>query len=141
MLHRTLFEPEHDLFRDAFRKFVETEITPYHATWEANQQISRDAWLKAGEQGFLCPTIPEPMVAQTQTAGSASSSLKNSAMRTRAAPVFRYILILLLLTAELWHRRTKTDLVAENGQGQVITAIAMTEPNTGLTCRASRPVR
>ena len=59
MLHRTLFEPEHDMFREAFRKFVETEITPHHAAWEADQHISREAWLKAGEQGFLCPTMPQ----------------------------------------------------------------------------------
>ena len=45
---RTLFEEEHDIFRDSVRRFIEEEIAPHHAQWEKDGQISREAWLKAG---------------------------------------------------------------------------------------------
>ena len=56
---RTLFAPEHDAFRDSARKFVEVELVPYHAEWEKNQMVSREAWEKAGAAGMLCPNLPE----------------------------------------------------------------------------------
>ncbi|MGY0219850.1 acyl-CoA dehydrogenase family protein [Endozoicomonadaceae bacterium StTr2] len=59
MIPRTIFEPEHELFRDSVRKFLEKEAVPFHAEWEKAGQIDRELWRKAGEQGFLCPTVAE----------------------------------------------------------------------------------
>ena len=59
MIPRTVFEPEHELFRESVRKFLETEAAPYHAQWEKDGQVDRNLWNKAGEQGFLSPTVPE----------------------------------------------------------------------------------
>ena len=59
MIERTLFREEHNIFRESVRKFVETEITPYHAQWEKDGIVPRELWLKAGEQGLLCCTVPE----------------------------------------------------------------------------------
>jgi len=59
MFERTLFKPEHEMFRDTVRRFVDTEIAPNHAQWEKDGQISRDAWRKAGDAGLLCATVPE----------------------------------------------------------------------------------
>ncbi|MEQ8367216.1 MAG: acyl-CoA dehydrogenase family protein, partial [Roseicyclus sp.] len=59
MIKRTLFNEEHDMFRDTVRKFVEKEIVPYHAQWEKEGIVPRELWLKAGEQGLLCCTVPE----------------------------------------------------------------------------------
>ena len=58
MLKRTLFEPEHDRFRDQFKKFIEAEIAPRYDEWDERQQVDRELWTKAGAQGYLCPTIP-----------------------------------------------------------------------------------
>jgi len=57
MIPRTLFNSDHEMFRDALRKFLEKECAPRHAQWEEEGLVSRDAWLKAGEQGFLCPCV------------------------------------------------------------------------------------
>ena len=54
-----ILEDEHLMFRDAFRKFVQVEITPYHEQWEQDRIVSREVWQKAGEAGFLCMDIPE----------------------------------------------------------------------------------
>ncbi|HET8745234.1 MAG TPA: acyl-CoA dehydrogenase family protein [Ramlibacter sp.] len=59
MIERTLFSPEHESFREAFRRFVEREIAPFHAQWEEQGFVDRALWRQAGEHGYLCPTLPE----------------------------------------------------------------------------------
>ena len=50
---------EHSDFRKVFKKFVAKEITPYREAWEHAGIVPRDLWLKMGNQGFLCPWLPE----------------------------------------------------------------------------------
>lgn len=57
MIPRTLFTSDHEAFRDTLAKFLTNEAAPHHAQWEEDGQVSRELWLKAGEQGFLCPTL------------------------------------------------------------------------------------
>ena len=59
MIERTLFNADHDAFRDAFRRFVEKEVAPFHAAWEEQGYVDRALWNKAGANGYLCPTMPE----------------------------------------------------------------------------------
>ena len=59
MIERTLFNTDHEAFRDSFRRFVEKEITPFHEGWEEQGYVDREVWRKAGENGFLCMTMPE----------------------------------------------------------------------------------
>jgi alkylation response protein AidB-like acyl-CoA dehydrogenase len=59
MIERTLFAPEHEAFREAFRRFVDKEIAPFHAQWEEAGFVDRALWNKAGANGYLCPTMPE----------------------------------------------------------------------------------
>jgi acyl-CoA dehydrogenase len=59
MIKRELFNEEHEAFRDTVRRFVEKEIAPHHAEWEEDGVVPRKLWLKAGEAGMLCCTIPE----------------------------------------------------------------------------------
>lgn len=47
------FTEEHELFRQSVRQFVEKEIKPFGNQWEKEEKISRDLFLKLGEQGFL----------------------------------------------------------------------------------------
>jgi alkylation response protein AidB-like acyl-CoA dehydrogenase len=47
------------MWRDSVRRFVESEIVPHHAQWERDGIVPRELWLKAGEQGLLCCTVPE----------------------------------------------------------------------------------
>ncbi|MFW5329196.1 acyl-CoA dehydrogenase family protein [Hydrogenophaga sp. ZJX-1] len=59
MIERSLFNTDHEAFRDSFRRFVEKEITPFHEGWEEQGCVDREVWRKAGENGFLCMTMPE----------------------------------------------------------------------------------
>jgi acyl-CoA dehydrogenase len=58
MIERTLFKEEHDMWRETVRRFVEKEIVPFHDQWEKEGVVPRSLWLKAGEQGMLCCTVP-----------------------------------------------------------------------------------
>jgi len=53
------FEEEHHLFRQSARKFIEREVAPYQSQWEKDGIVPRELWRKAGEQGLLCPDLPE----------------------------------------------------------------------------------
>ncbi len=53
------FNEEHQMFRDAFRLFLEREVVPHQEAWREQGMVSREVWLKAGEQGYLLPWAPE----------------------------------------------------------------------------------
>jgi alkylation response protein AidB-like acyl-CoA dehydrogenase len=59
VIERTLFNEEHEMWRESVRRFVEQEIVPFHAQWEHDGIVPRELWLKAGEHGLLCCTVPE----------------------------------------------------------------------------------
>jgi alkylation response protein AidB-like acyl-CoA dehydrogenase len=59
MFERRLFREEHEIFRESVRKFIAREIAPYHAQWEEDGVVPRELWLKAGDAGLLCCTVPE----------------------------------------------------------------------------------
>lgn len=59
MIQREIFNEEHTIFRENFRKFCESEVAPHTETWIKEGIVSRDIWKKAGEQGFLCPFVDE----------------------------------------------------------------------------------
>jgi len=59
MIERSLFNTDHEAFRDSFRRFVEKEIAPFHEGWEEQGYVDREVWRAAGANGFLCMTMPE----------------------------------------------------------------------------------
>ena len=93
MIPRTLFSPEHELFRDQVRRFIAAEIMPHQADWKAAGIVPRSVWHKAGEAGLLCTEaqkrrwLPpmatgEVVVALGMTEPSGGSDVQN--MRTTA---------------------------------------------------------
>ncbi len=54
MLKRTLYDEEHEIFRNSVRKWAEAEVFPHIEDWRDAGCVSREIWRKAGEQGFLC---------------------------------------------------------------------------------------
>lgn len=58
-MKRTIFNDEHLMFRDAFRRFLAEEVEPFHDEWEKAGIVPRDVWQKAGALGFLGMQVPE----------------------------------------------------------------------------------
>ena len=54
-----VYTPEHEMFRDTLRKFIEKEMEPRMNDWDAQGSVDRDIWYKAGEAGLLGAYIPE----------------------------------------------------------------------------------
>lgn len=59
MMPRTIFESEHELFRDSVRKFFQAEVAPRVARWREQGVVDREIFTKAGEQGYLLMWAPE----------------------------------------------------------------------------------
>ena len=95
---RKLFSPAHDLFRDQVRRFVETEILPYHDDWDEQGVVSREVWEKAGAAGMLCPTVPEAYGGSGADYLLASSCWKKWLGLVQLAPVSA--------STRRWRRRT-----------------------------------
>jgi len=132
MIPRTLFDADLDGFRDSVRKFLEQEAAPYHEQWEKDGQVSRELWQKAGELGFLCPTMPEEY-------GGAGADFRYSAVVMEEVSraglsgigwtlhsdiVAPYIL-------SYGSEEQKKNYLPGMAAGEIITAIAMSEPGAG----------
>jgi len=59
LIPRTVYEEEHEQFRASVRRFLEAEVVPHHERWEKEGQVDRDLWRRAGAQGYLAPQVPE----------------------------------------------------------------------------------
>lgn len=139
MIERSLFQPEHEMWRDTVRKFIEKEIVPFHDQWEKDGIVPREVWLKAGEAGMLCCTVPE------EYGGIGADYLYD-----------------VIVFEELWRAGTSgpgflihTDLVAsyilafgteeqkrqwlpKMVSGEAIGSLGMTEPHAGSDLKAIR---
>jgi alkylation response protein AidB-like acyl-CoA dehydrogenase len=58
-LQRDIFTSEHDAFREMVRAFIARNITPYHEQWERDRVVSREVWRQAGAAGLLGIEIDE----------------------------------------------------------------------------------
>jgi acyl-CoA dehydrogenase len=58
-LQRDIFTSEHDAFRDMVRAFIARNVTPYHEQWERDRVVSREVWRQAGAAGLLGIEIDE----------------------------------------------------------------------------------
>ena len=134
-MQRTLLTEEHSLFRDTFRHFVEKEVVPYHEQWEKDGIVSRDLWLKAGEQGFLGLAVPEVYGGMGLKDVTYSSIMGEELARFGTLGAGQGILLhndivlpyFLAYATDEQKQRWLPAICA----GTLITAIAMSEPNTG----------
>lgn len=134
-MKRTLFTEEHHLFRDTFRHFVEKEIVPYNEQWEKDGIVSRELWLKAGQQGFLGLNVPEEYGGAGVEDFSYSAIIAEETARVGAISVGAGIGLHNDITIPYFlayaNDEQKQRWLPGMCAGELITAIAMTEPNTG----------
>lgn len=132
-MERTLFEPEHELFRESYRKFLETHVAPFHDQWAEQGVVDRSVWLEAGKQGFLGMAMPE------EYGGGGVKDFRYNAIITEESVRGQYsglgfglhndVIAPYLL--ELANDEQKQRWIPKFCSGELITAIAMTEPGTG----------
>ena len=137
-MKRDIFEEEHLIFRDAFRKFVSEEVVPHSAQWIKNGIVDRSVWEKAGENGFLAPFVSEEygglglndyrystiMIEELSRVGESGFAL--SLHNDIIAPYLE----------TYGNEEQKKRWLPKVVSGETILAIAMTEPGTGSDLQA-----
>jgi alkylation response protein AidB-like acyl-CoA dehydrogenase len=132
VIARTVYDSEHEQFRQSLRKFLEAEAVPFHDQWEKDGQIDRTLWQRAGAQGFLCPTVPEALgglgadfrynaVVDEEMSGMGLSGIGFGLHSDITVPY------LVNHGSEAQLQKYMPGCLS----GDIITAIAMTEPGTG----------
>ena len=132
-MQRIHFESEHNLFRDAFRAFLQKEVVPHQEAWEAAGEVSREVWRKAGEMGFLLPWADEAY------GGSGLQDFRYEQVMAEELAAINEAGFMIPL-----HSALCGPYIAEYGSaeqkarwlpgaicGETILAVAMTEPGAG----------
>ena len=131
-MDRNLFGEEHALFRESFRRFVDREVKPNQPRWNGQGMVDREAWKKAGEGGFLCPWLAEEhggpggdflhsVVVIEELAAAYESGFAVSLHSDICAPYIH----------EFGDGEQRRRWLPGCASGDLISAIAMTEPGTG----------
>jgi len=133
------YTEEHRIFRDAVRRFLQKEVTPYVDEWEEAGIVPKSIWQKMGEQGFLCMQVPEEY-GGLDVDFLYSVILSEEMVRTHhcglAAGLHSDIVVPYIqafASEELKHKYLPGCV-----SGDIVTAIAMTEPNAGSDLAAMR---
>ncbi|MFK7907481.1 MAG: acyl-CoA dehydrogenase family protein [Chitinophagales bacterium] len=132
-MQKHLLEEEHLLFQEAFRTFIEKEISPYHRQWEKDGVVPRDIWLKAGENGFLCMDLPEEYGGLDLKDFRYNAIITEEMVRADAhGPGFvLHNDVMAPYFTTYFNEEQKKRWMPGLVKGEIISAIAMTEPGTG----------
>jgi len=136
-MKREIFKEEHDIFRESFRKFLEKNVVPYQKEWEKAGIVSREVWKKAGDEGFLCPWVPEKygglgadfLYSVVEIEEMARIGESGFALNLHSDIVVPYI-------EAFGTEEQKERWLPKCVSGDTITAVAMTEPNAGSDLQA-----
>jgi len=139
MIPRTVFTEEHEMFRDAYRKFLQGEAIPHQEQWEEDGQVSREIWRKAGENGYLGANVPEKFgglgldfgYLAIMTEEMAFAGLSGLATNLQTDVVLPYIF-------EYASQQLIDKYMPRLLTGELITAIAITEPGAGSDLKSIR---
>lgn len=132
MFPRTVFDEEHELFRRSFNAFIDREIAPHYESWEKQGHATREVWRKAGEEGLLLTNIPAEYGGGGTDFRTAAVMIEEMSKRVYAAPGFRlHSDIVAPYILHYGSEEQKRTWLPRMAKGEVITAIAMTEPDTG----------
>ncbi len=137
---RTIFEPEHELFRDQVRKFLNQAAVPQLDRWEAEGIVDREFWLACGEAGLLCPTVPE------QYGGLGLDYRYNAIIDEElgyigcSAGIVLQSDVAVDYLVDYGSKDIRDRWLAPMISGEAIAAIAMTEPATGSDLQGIKTV-
>ncbi|MDQ1633800.1 MAG: hypothetical protein QOJ32_609 [Frankiaceae bacterium] len=134
-MKRSLYESDHDAFREAFRTFVEREVVPGSEKWDAAGIVDRELFRKAGEQGFLGFEVDEKFGGGGASDYRFNAILTEELLRTGSAAsglgLTLHTDICLPYFLAYCNDEQRARWLSGIASGELITAIAMTEPGNG----------
>jgi len=132
MIPRTLFTAEHEDFRKTVRRFYADEVVPNREKWEAQQHVDRRIWNRAGELGLLCTTMPEEFGgAGTDRLYSVILMEEQSYAGDSGTGFSLHSDIVANYINNFGSKEQKLNWLPKMASGEMVGAIAMTEPGTG----------
>ncbi|TFI56803.1 acyl-CoA dehydrogenase [Sphingomonas parva] len=135
---RFAFTPEHDLFREQVRRFLERELLPHLDRWEADGVFDREFWTKAGEAGLLCPTVPEQYGGPGLDFAFNAVIDEELAYAGSTAGITLHSDIVADYLVAYGSDEQKRRWLPRMVSGETVTAIAMTEPGAGSDLQGIR---
>ena len=129
---QSFYTDEHHMFRDSLKKFLEKEAVPFFDQWESDRIIPRSFWAKMGENGFICPWVSEEYGGLGTDFGFAAI-LGEELARVGAGltGIGTHSNIIVPYIASFGTEEQKKKYLPKCVSGEMITAIAMTEPGAG----------
>ncbi|MCZ6863341.1 MAG: acyl-CoA dehydrogenase family protein [Alphaproteobacteria bacterium] len=132
MIPRTVFGSDHEIFRQSVAKFMDQEIAPHHGQWEKDGVVPREAWTKAGEAGLLCADMPEEYGGAGADFLMSAIVIEEQARIGASGPGFSlHSDIVAPYILNHGSEEQKKTWLPKMARGEIVTAIAMTEPGTG----------
>ncbi|MBD0271058.1 MAG: acyl-CoA dehydrogenase family protein [Acetobacteraceae bacterium] len=136
---RTVLNAEHEMFRDAVRRFFERHVAPNHRQWERDGIVPKSLWLEAGAQGLLCPMLAEEYGGAGGDFGHSAVIIEEIARFNASGVGFPlHSDIVVPYIADLARPEKKREWLPRMARGELIGAIAMTEPGMGSDLKAVR---
>jgi alkylation response protein AidB-like acyl-CoA dehydrogenase len=135
-----LYSSEHEDFRKTARTFFEREVAPHHDQWEKDGIVPRELWLKAGKAGLLCFDVPEEYGGPGVDDFRYNVILSEEQARAGAnGPGFSvHSDIIVPYLTSIGTDEQKQRWLPGAVSGEIITAIAMTEPGAGSDLQGIR---
>lgn len=134
-MERNHFEQDHALFRDAFRKFVQAEVVPHNARWEANGICDRSMFTAAGSGGFLGTQVPTELggagVDDFRFNQIIMEEFELAGVGSAGSGIAMHNDIIIPYFIEFCDEAQKQRWLPGLCSGELISAIAMTEPGVG----------
>ncbi|MDR8407141.1 acyl-CoA dehydrogenase family protein [Nonomuraea sp. 3-1Str] len=139
-MERDLFEEEHLLFRETVREFMAREVVPHHGRWEKDGIVPREVWKKAGELGMFGFSVPEEYGGAGVTDFRFNTVIVEEIMRHGATGLGFSLHndVMAPYLVELTDDAQKQRWLPGFASGELITAIAMTEPGAGSDLQGVR---
>ncbi|MBS0469130.1 MAG: acyl-CoA dehydrogenase family protein [Proteobacteria bacterium] len=138
LIQRTIYREDHEQFREQARRFFEREVVPFHAQWERDGIVPKEVWRKAGREGLLNTMLPEPYggggdfghaaILIEEVARTGASGLGFPLHSDIVAPYIN----------AYGTTEQKDRWLPRMAAGELIGAIAMTEPGAGSDLKSVR---
>ncbi|HWS63668.1 MAG TPA: acyl-CoA dehydrogenase family protein [Steroidobacteraceae bacterium] len=139
MIARTIFRRDHEQFRNMVSAFAQKQVIPHLLRWDEEGAVDRDFWRTCGELGILCPTMPEDyggagvdrlfsMIVLEELAPLGGLGISLSMHSDIVAP---YLL-------SFGSDAVKRDCLPRMATGEMIGALAISEPGAGSDVKAVR---
>jgi acyl-CoA dehydrogenase len=136
---RTVFREDHEQFRETARRFVDKEIVPHLHEWEKAGIVPKNLWLKAGEAGLLCATVPEEYGGSGGDFGHSAVMIEELARANATAVGFTtHSEIVAPYIVSYGSEAQKQKWLPRLVSGELIAVIAMSEPGIGSDLRSMR---